>query len=203
MKTYRDRIDLLDNLSELGIEFACEVGVQEGVYSKDILSRIPSLKKLYLVDLWKSQDNYVDIANVADDTQNKYLNSTKQNVSDWSEKVKILKGLSTDMCHKIQDANLDWVYIDARHDYCGCMQDIESYWPKLKPGGVMSGHDYHTAADIRSFGIRKQNWSICYDGTVNPGAVKGAVDDFASSNNLQVLVSYSEPKWHTWSIVKS
>ena len=33
-------------------------------------------------------------------------------------------------------------YIDARHDYCGCSEDIQNWWPKVKPGGIMAGHDY-------------------------------------------------------------
>lgn len=42
---------------------------------------------------------------------------------------------------------LDFVYIDARHDYCGCLADIQSYWEILKPCGIMAGHDYMTAAE--------------------------------------------------------
>jgi hypothetical protein len=25
-----------------------------------------------------------------------------------------------------------------RHDYCGVKEDIENWWPKLKPGGIMA-----------------------------------------------------------------
>ena len=62
----------------------------------------------------------------------------------------------------------------------------------------MSGHDYHTNSEVP-----RQNWSLCMDGTINEGAVKGAVDEFAEDNGLQVLVSYAEAKWHTWSILKN
>jgi len=30
--------------------------------------------------------------------------------------------------------SLDWIYIDARHDYTGVSEDLRLYWPKLRPG---------------------------------------------------------------------
>ena len=133
LKTYRNRDHLLNILSERNIEYACEVGVQKGIYSRQILKKIPSLKKLYLVDLWEKQKNYKDIANVSNRKQSQFLETTKKNTIEWSNIIEILKGYSVEMCHKIPDKSLDWVYIDARHDYCGCKEDIEAYWPKLKP----------------------------------------------------------------------
>lgn len=29
-----------------------------------------------------------------------------------------------------------------RHDYCGVLEDIELWWPKLRPGGIMAGELY-------------------------------------------------------------
>ena len=34
--------------------------------------------------------------------------------------------------------------IDADHSYESTLQDIEAWWPKVKSGGVMIGHDYET-----------------------------------------------------------
>lgn len=56
--------------------------------------------------------------------------------------------LSTEAAKEIPDQSLDFVYIDARHDYCGALEDIENYWPKLHPGGIMAGDDYITNAEI-------------------------------------------------------
>lgn len=200
LETYKNRNHLLKILSTKNIEYACEVGVARGAYSHAILQSIPSIKKLYLVDLWKHQDaNYLDNTNVSNEEFNQWLEETKYNTKEWSNKVEFLIGYSNEMCHMIPDNSLDWVFIDARHDYLGCKQDIESYWPKLKNGAIMSGHDYLESHEVVHTGM---DWSICYDGSINPGAVKGAVDEFAKNNNLQVLVSYKENSWHTWSIIK-
>jgi hypothetical protein len=40
------------------------------------------------------------------------------------------------------DASLDWVHLDARHDYESLKSDIEAWLPKVKRGGWLSGDDY-------------------------------------------------------------
>jgi hypothetical protein len=40
------------------------------------------------------------------------------------------------------DATLDWVHLDARHDYASLKTDIQAWLPKVKPGGWLSGDDY-------------------------------------------------------------
>ena len=39
-------------------------------------------------------------------------------------------------------ASLEWVHLDARHDYASVKADIEAWLPKVKPGGWLSGDDY-------------------------------------------------------------
>ncbi|HSP62098.1 MAG TPA: class I SAM-dependent methyltransferase [Pyrinomonadaceae bacterium] len=40
------------------------------------------------------------------------------------------------------DASVDWVHLDARHDYASVKADIQAWLPKVKPGGWLSGDDY-------------------------------------------------------------
>ncbi len=40
------------------------------------------------------------------------------------------------------DASLDWVHLDARHDYASVKADIHAWLPKVKLGGWLSGDDY-------------------------------------------------------------
>jgi len=40
------------------------------------------------------------------------------------------------------NASLDWVHLDARHDYVSVKNDIEAWLPKVKRGGWISGDDY-------------------------------------------------------------
>ncbi len=40
------------------------------------------------------------------------------------------------------DASVDFVFLDAAHDYQSVTADLRAWWPKIKPGGVLAGHDY-------------------------------------------------------------
>jgi len=40
------------------------------------------------------------------------------------------------------DRSLDWVHLDARHDYESVKADIRAWLPKVKIGGWLSGDDY-------------------------------------------------------------
>jgi len=47
-----------------------------------------------------------------------------------------------------QNASLDYVYIDGAHDYESAGFDIISWRKKLKPDGLLMGHDYSAVTDI-------------------------------------------------------
>jgi hypothetical protein len=41
------------------------------------------------------------------------------------------------------DGSLDWVHLDARHDYDSVSADIAAWAPKVRAGGWLSGDDYN------------------------------------------------------------
>jgi hypothetical protein len=43
------------------------------------------------------------------------------------------------------DNSLDFVFIDGDHTLAGVTADIAAYFPKVKAGGILAGHDYHAA----------------------------------------------------------
>ena len=40
------------------------------------------------------------------------------------------------------DGELDFVFIDGEHSYEAARLDIEAWWPKVRSGGLLMGHDY-------------------------------------------------------------
>eukprot|EP00933_Yihiella_yeosuensis_P061485 TRINITY_DN64300_c0_g1_i2.p1 TRINITY_DN64300_c0_g1~~TRINITY_DN64300_c0_g1_i2.p1 ORF type:complete len:370 (-),score=68.63 TRINITY_DN64300_c0_g1_i2:75-1184(-) len=42
-----------------------------------------------------------------------------------------------------KDGAIDLVYVDADHKWWSVVQDIAAWWPKVRPGGIMMGHDFH------------------------------------------------------------
>jgi Methyltransferase domain len=126
-------------LESRGLLTGAEVGVQTGAFSQSILSDWTSCTKFYLVDLWKHQENYHDFANANDQVQEQYFETTKTALQPYENKTIFLRMTSVEAASHLPNQTLDFVYTDARHDYCGVKEDLNAYWPKLRPGGIMAG----------------------------------------------------------------
>ena len=120
----------------------------------------------------------------------------QKNVKPWANQTEFLKMTTLEAAELIEDNSVDYVYVDARHDYCGCRQDLEAYWPKLKAGAILAGHDFLTNAEAQAMNP-DQDWALCEDGSRNPAAVWGAVTEFAQKHNLQLSVTYRDA-WPSW-----
>jgi predicted O-methyltransferase YrrM len=58
------------------------------------------------------------------------------------DKVNTHIGTSYDISKEFDDDSIDGIFIDAAHDYDNVVLDIESWYPKVRSGGFMIGHDY-------------------------------------------------------------
>jgi predicted O-methyltransferase YrrM len=61
----------------------------------------------------------------------------------------VLRNSTVEAAAYFADESVDFVYVDARHDYTSVKQDLETWWPKVKRGGILAGHDYVTADEIK------------------------------------------------------
>jgi len=71
-------------------------------------------------------------------------------VSKFKDKkdVIILKRKSEDIYSAFPDEYFDFVYHDGDHKYDHMMMDLETWWPKIKVGGVIGGHDYNDGLGV-------------------------------------------------------
>jgi predicted O-methyltransferase YrrM len=58
---------------------------------------------------------------------------------------------STEAASRFEDSSLDFVFIDACHTYEKVKMDIQAWLQKIKPGGILAGHDYNESHP----GVRK------------------------------------------------
>lgn len=54
-----------------------------------------------------------------------------------------IKNFSLNAIKSFKDNSLDIVYLDGDHRHQSIVNDIESWMPKVKIGGIISGHDYY------------------------------------------------------------
>jgi hypothetical protein len=120
--------------------FNLKIGVHRGDFGVELLKRWPSLEKYYGVDPWTSQENYLSALNMNNKTHEKHYLKAIENLEPFGNKIELIRGFSTDVIDRFPDNSLDLIFVDGRHDYCGCLEDLEAYWPKLKNGGIMAGH---------------------------------------------------------------
>ena len=64
------------------------------------------------------------------------------------DNVKVMAMSSLEAAKLVADDSLDFALIDAAHDFLSVSADIRAWWPKVKMGGVLCGHDYEFA-DVR------------------------------------------------------
>jgi predicted O-methyltransferase YrrM len=63
--------------------------------------------------------------------------------------IKPIKSYSWEASKNFEDNSVDFVFIDADHEYESVVKDIDSWLPKVKKGGIISGHDYITWKGVK------------------------------------------------------
>lgn len=65
-----------------------------------------------------------------------------KNIEPVKSNVGIIRELSWEGAQHFEDNSLDFVFIDAAHDYDSVLKDVTAWYPKVKTGGTIAGHDY-------------------------------------------------------------
>jgi len=65
-----------------------------------------------------------------------------KNIETVKHIINPIKGFSLDVVRRYEDKSLDFVFIDANHDYEYVKDDIIKWLPKVKDNGIIAGHDY-------------------------------------------------------------
>ena len=128
-----------------GFRNGAEIGVSKGRFTTFLCATMTDMRML-AVDLWAPQSNNFG---VGAQTYSNWDHETsyrefKAQAADWfGPRVTIWRMSSLEAAKGVRDESLDFVFIDADHSYKAVKADIEAWWPKIRKGGMMSGHDYH------------------------------------------------------------
>lgn len=136
-----------------------ELGCAEGYFSADIL-RWPVKGHLYMVDAWVRIPNQSGDGSSDQEWHDKNYNAAISRVEFAKDRVTVLRGLTWDMASQVSDESLDLVYLDACHTYECVIEDLNKWFPKVKKGGVIAGHDYKN----RAYGVYPAVWNFTMGG---------------------------------------
>ncbi len=107
-----------------------EIGVQYGVFTKQIASQYYG--QIIAVDIWQDEEIYKDCC-------------TRLG---HSNQYTMLRCPSLQAAAMFPDSYFDAVYIDANHFKDYVYADILAWYPKVRSGGIIAGHDYCHYQDI-------------------------------------------------------
>lgn len=164
---------------QLGIEHIAEVGVWRGDNFRRMI-RPSCIVSAWAIDAWDTEILERSLNVVSNQALNEQYYNTMVQLCKTDKRVRVFRGDSLKAAKILNGLKFDFIYIDADHTYEGCLADLIAYYPLLRNGGILSGHDYTTA---QGFGVKQ------------------AVDDFRKANKLDFFHRTKE-KLPSWFLVK-
>lgn len=162
MKSRKELGEYLQQFYKTGV--GAEIGTYQGEFA-ETLFETGWRGKIICVDNWS-------------DIMDRYYTEQKTRRFDAA----LFYGDSLELSKLIADRCLDWIYIDTEHDYESIKRDYYAWYPKVRDGGVISGHDYgDNDFDVKRFvnelgiefktttddiygGIEQQTWYFVKNG---------------------------------------
>jgi hypothetical protein len=133
-----------------------EVGVDRAWTHCTLIECCPNLKTLYGIDSYKPYKDYhvynYDGVTVAHTYEQRHVDAAKEaalrNIALCvnADKSKMLFVDSVDALSLFADNSIDFVFLDAGMTLELYEQDIRDWYPKVRLGGIVSGHDWDGSA---------------------------------------------------------
>jgi hypothetical protein len=171
LKLFDTRNEMISEYCNPG-DVICEIGVFLGEFAQKFVETRPS--KLILIDIWEGTcgSGDQDGNNYRDFNMNdvyKQIIKDAQNIPF----IDVCRGYSANVLQQFPDNYFDFIYIDGDHSYNGCKIDLTLSYKKIKPNGIIAGHDYEMnmtkTNNYYNFGVKK------------------AVDEFCFEHGLQIM----------------
>jgi predicted O-methyltransferase YrrM len=146
-------IELLGMVPDGGV--FVELGAYKGKSTSFIVTEINNRGrdiKFYTIDTFEGDSGSNDEKEV-EAYRNVVVSNMYEEFSKNTEHLKelfnVIVGKSDESAKFFEDNSIDVIFIDAGHSYESVKRDIKSWLPKMKDGGIMSGHDYNSWDGVR------------------------------------------------------
>jgi predicted O-methyltransferase YrrM len=139
-----------DFISEQEFDTFVELGVWKGESISYLASKVkfknPSAN-IYAIDIFEDWDKNPRVAATVPNIRNIFNNTLRK--SKVQDIITTIKSKSWEAAAAFEDGTVDFVFIDADHSYESVCKDIDSWLPKIKVGGIISGHDYNNPCGVK------------------------------------------------------
>ena len=130
------------------VEIGCWKGRSTSYLAVEILNSNKRIK-FDCIDTWDGSAEHLDPSHWAfvpefiDDKDWIYFQFIK-NTRPIGEIINPIRTTSLKGSSLYPNRSLDFVFIDASHEYKDVIKDLHAWYPKVKKGGYIGGHDYST-----------------------------------------------------------
>lgn len=133
------------------VEVGSWVGRSISFLGVELLNRGKS-PKVYCVDTWlgskeHNNDYYTQGGHelLKDKNNDSLYKMFLKNIEPIKKVLTLLRLPSVEAAKTFADGSIDFLFLDASHEEEDVYRDITEWYPKIKTGGVFSGHDYGDA----------------------------------------------------------
>jgi len=126
------------------LKIGAEIGVAGGQHIKTLMENT-NIEKIYGIDpyITNSWDMH-EIFSVDSEygSFDELYVEVHDMLSQFGDRVELVRKKSTEAAPDFQDGSLDFVFIDAIHDYENCFNGISFWHHRVRAGGYVMGHDW-------------------------------------------------------------
>jgi predicted O-methyltransferase YrrM len=127
-----------------------EIGVWKGksaIYMAEKIKTSGKNIKFWAIDIFNGSGYEYD----KDVLEGTLLEKYHINIEPVKDFIETLIGDSKELHEKFENESIDFLFLDADHEYRAVKEDLRLWFPKIKKGGIIAGHDYNES----SCGVRQ------------------------------------------------
>ena len=132
---------LATEVSQRHLRHGVEIGVAFAGHSASLLERAECIEKLWSVDPYLHQSGYDDPINVSQIRFDEMYEFARDRLRQFGDRSTLIRATSIEAA-EILKGEVDFVYVDAIHTAEALWSDFITWIPRIRLGGLISGHDY-------------------------------------------------------------
>lgn len=131
-----------------GFKVGAEIGVYKGGFTEKFCQ---AGLKMYAIDPWIAYSGAGRPSKLQERQDFIYEHEAKARLAPYD--CTLIRATSMDALKEFKDGSLDFVYIDGDHTFRCIAEDIYEWSKKVRPGGIISGHDYYYFGPSKGTGL--------------------------------------------------
>ena len=185
------RDDLPQFCVDMGYKVGAEIGVDKGHFSEKFCQVGLTL---YAIDPWRI---YKDFRAARGQRRfDKQYEEAKSYLAGYPNCI-VIRKTSMEAVADFADGSLDFVYIDANHEFRYIAEDLVEWTKKVRRGGIVAGHDYFFVKP----GIGAQIWHVAHVLIAYTAAY--GIDNWYVIGGKKMVRGEKRDRWRSWMFIKS